>query len=430
MSKQTTKKSEIPPPPPASGVKEFLTRRPLLLFLSYVALPLALILLLLQPPVSLLERLNSPGAGFREVPAQGGVIETSAGTQLTFAPGDNARWVSLTPAPADSPARKALPAGVEPVGEVSQLQTTGNAAQPVQISLPLPAEAVPAQLDVYTWDGAKWQWQPSRLNAGGSALESELSALPQAIGLMEITAAAPVLAANVAHKLVDEVTPAGLMVAANGSLTGTIETADNAETVLPVIRNWAIDGRLTPLHALLTTASTRQAHLAALVELVKQGGYQGLTLDYRQLDPTLEPDLTAFLTDLRAALPAAARLAVTVSLPQRSGGGWDTGAYNWAALNQLGAEIRLPLPPGQGDSESLADLLAWAVRQVNRQQLQLLVSAAPIEQVEGVIEEISPQRRWPAWGRLPPSTCRTPSCPARKSISPWPPRRLYRPATG
>jgi hypothetical protein len=84
-----------------------------------------------------------------------------------------------------------------------------------------------------------------------------------------------------------------------------------------------------------------------------------------------------------------------VELPQPvSAEVWDTGAYDWQAIGRIADLVRLPTSPDPKAYEpdgQMAALLNWAVGQVSRYKLQLLITTHAVDQVKGQTREISYQ---------------------------------------
>jgi hypothetical protein len=94
-------------------------------------------------------------------------------------------------------------------------------------------------------------------------------------------------------------------------------------------------------------------------------------------------------------LPRDKRLAVQVELPQPvSAEVWDTGAYDWQAIGRIADLVCLPASPDpkayQPDGQ-MTTLLDWAVGQVSRYKLQLLLTTRSVEQVNGQTRQLSYQ---------------------------------------
>jgi spore germination protein YaaH len=104
--------------------------------------------------------------------------------------------------------------------------------------------------------------------------------------------------------------------------------------------------------ALLADPAKRTAHVAAVVKVVDDGGYDGIDLDYEQFAfaddkstwATVRPNWVAFVTELAAALHAKGKL-LSVSLPPiyDAGRTADSGywVYDYAAMGAVVDRIRI-----------------------------------------------------------------------------------------
>ena len=147
---------------------------------------------------------------------------------------------------------------------------------------------------------------------------------------------------------------------------------------------------------LLIDAEARQRHIQAIVDLVQRNAYQGIDLDYRGINPDLEREFTSFLEQLRVALPPNKQLSVRVELPlQISADTWDTGAYDWRAIGRIADVVKVPTSPdpkAYSPGGQMESMLNWAVGQINRYKIQLLLSTYSAEQVNGITRDITYQQ--------------------------------------
>lgn len=411
-----------------SGVWPWVILGGLLLVALLVALVVAVLLL---PPISLLTRLDP---SYTQVTLEGNTLRDADGMQLTFLPEDVEQpfRVKLTGVPrnlflegaADKnllTAASSIPAHLVMKSPFYQIQRRGPAPKRVTLSVPIPNEAEPYRtLDLYTWNGEAWAWLPSHVIAAEGVIESNLDDLPNSVVVMQTHALNPNVAVTflpdqvVPQNFTDttlEVNPQGLYLEAEGLIAGTAaplpsELLNGNITIIPTLRNWADDGSIRSdlIDNLLIDDEARQRHIATIVSLVKEKGYQGIELDYRDISPDLRPEFTSFLEDLRAALPAERRLVVRVEMPrQLSGDAWDSGAYDWQAIGRVADEVKVPTlsdPTAYAPQGQMAALLDWAVGQVSRYKLQLLLSSRSIEQVNGQTRELGYQEALAALGSV------------------------------
>lgn len=383
-------------------------------------LVIILVILLLLPPFSLLSRLDR---AYVNVGMGGNTLRDPDGTQLTFLPESVKEpfRVKLAATPRNLflegsidqnllNAASTIPANLVMKSPFYRIERRGPAPKLVTIDIPIPNEAEPYQtLDLYTWDGESWVWLPSRIVPNDELIETTLDYLPTSVVVMQTHPLNPHVSAAYSPNvpLPDEfknapmeINPQGYYLEAEGLVAGQIdplpsEALNGSFTIVPTIRNWNDDGviRSDLIDNLLIDAEARQRHIATIVGLLQSNTFHGVELDYRDISPDLRDEYTALLQELRAAMPAERRLAVRVELPQPlSGETWDTGAYDWQAIGRIADFVRVPASPdprAYAPGGQMTGLLDWAVGQVSRYKLQLLLTARSIEQSNGQTRLIS-----------------------------------------
>jgi hypothetical protein len=119
-----------------------------------------------------------------------------------------------------------------------------------------------------------------------------------------------------------------------------------------------------------------------------RNAYSGIDIDYRGINPELRAEYTGFITELADALHAQGKqLSVRFELPvQVAADRWDTGVYDWRAIGMVADTVKVPVPndPKAYTPDGPMDsMLQWAVGEVNRYKLQLLVSTRSTERTNG-----------------------------------------------
>ncbi len=83
---------------------------------------------------------------------------------------------------------------------------------------------------------------------------------------------------------------------------------------------------------LLSSTANRKAVVASLVSRVERGRFDGVQVDLESLDHTHTAGLTSFMTELRAALPAASTISMALMATDTAAGYADEG-YELSALD-------------------------------------------------------------------------------------------------
>lgn len=380
--------AEITEAPPRSG-KQLLTR-----ILWLVVLPLLIVVALLLPPFSLYERIAF--AGFTSLSSAGGTVTDGNGAELTISPGALSAKTHLKLQPVEAlPAHVAsvLPDNTRSVSLAYSIDVRSSAPTQATLRLPLAAEAgATATTDVYAWNGTRWSWVPHRFD--GSAVVADLRRLPKQVAVVQTGPVSPAVAVSLSREaaLTDTqdalsvVSPTGLYVRDDGSVGGRLGLQNVTQLsdkllVVPVITN-RVDGviRSDWVDNILIDEAARKGHAGAVAAHVVDKGYDGIAVDYRGVDPQLRELFTAFLQRLGDRLHAEnKRLTVVVATPVQSASGWETGAYDWAAIGQIADRVRIPLmakPTAFTAGGVVENLLNYAVTRIDRRKVQLILSMA------------------------------------------------------
>jgi spore germination protein YaaH len=384
----------------------------------YGLIAILLVAIILLPPISAGERVLS--YGYVKIPTQeGGSVTADDGAQLMVLPeGIQSKTkikFSLIPRSSflEGSAGNALLTAAENIplwlimkSPYYHIQFRGQEPPTkVIIRVPMPADADPLRtLDLYSWNGEVWEWLPHFIPPGDDFIETEVDYLPQSVVVMQTKPLQPSvsadlsLAANVpdqARDTVVEINPQGLYLDADGAIRGdpgTLLQPDQTATyiVMPTLRNWEDSGvvRSDLIDNMLVDGAAREEHIQRIVEVVMRNAYPGIDIDYRGSSPDLRNEYTAFITELADALHENGKqLSVRLELPvQIAADRWDTGVYDWRAIGAVADTVKMPVPSdpsaytpgGQMDT-----MLQWAVGQVNRYKLQLLVSTSSVERING-----------------------------------------------
>lgn len=389
--------------------------------INFLLIPLLILGALLLPPISLADRLLS--IGYESIGREGGVIQDPDGTQVTFLPEGVSRSfrVKLDAVPRSMflegsagnsllTAAESIPPNLVVKSPYYRLQTKGVAPNRVMLTVPIPNEAEPYNtLDLYSWTGETWEWLPNRKVVTEDVIESDLDYLPESVVVVQTHAIHPnvstdftanaALPEEVRDTLV-EINPQGLFLESDGRIVGDVgelpaELGNAPFSVVPTIRNWTNETSIRSdlIDNLLIDQEARDLHIQDIVNLVQTEAYQGIDIDYRGINPDLREEYTAFLTKLRDELPDNKQLSVRVELPQQvSADSWETGAYDWRAIGRIANVVKVPTSPDPKAYVAggpMEEMLNWAVGQINRYKIQLLLRTNSTEQVNGITRDIT-----------------------------------------
>ena len=390
----------------------------------YGLIVILLVASLFLPPISLGDRLLS--LDYVRVPAQEGKqITLEDGSQLTVlaegVQGNTKVKFSIVPRSdfLEGSAGKDLLQGAESIppwlvmkSPLYRVQFRGQEPPTeILVRVPVPGDADPLRtIDLYSWNGENWEWLPHFIPPGDSFIEASLNYLPESVVVMQTKPLQPSVSADLelasalpsqALDAVVEINSQGLYLDANGAIRGDpgqLLQPDQTATfmVMPTLRNWEEGGvvRSDLIDNMLVDTQAREAHIKSIVELVVRSAYPGIDIDYRGINPDLKADYSQFVADLADALHQNGKqLSVRLALPaQLSADTWDTGVYDWVAIGAVADGVKVPVPEdpkayvsgGQMDA-----MLQWAVGQVSRYKIQLLISTRSIEQnADGTKEKL------------------------------------------
>jgi spore germination protein len=192
-----------------------------------------------------------------------------------------------------------------------------------------------------------------------------------------------------AEGVVVELNPRGLTLGDAGSVMGSVQvdaSADGGFAVVPVLSNVNADGTIRNDLAdnLLIDPGLQQTHIENILQTITENGYHGIEIDYRAINPGLREPFGNFVASLADVLHQQGKiLTVRVELPRQvSYDQWDTGVYDWKKLGQAVDGIKVPslrAPQAYVPEGSMEQLIRWAVTQVSRQQLQVILSTRSVD---------------------------------------------------
>jgi hypothetical protein len=382
---------------------------------------IALILVgLFLPPISLGTRLGLGGGQTAGGPPQATSVaagELPEGITLTTADGAtvavsrvSAADLATAAGGALAEAAAALPAD-SVVGDTYVLDFSGDAPTG-QIAVPLPADV--EDIDLRGWDETAWTLVPGQIDPTAGQIVTAEGPLPRALALIRTSPSAdPVIAAEIAPDddapedvtpLLDEVSVGALTLGENGSLSGEVAAApEGVARFLRVTNRGAVTDQAA-VSAFLNDVALQDAQIASLVGQAKAEGYAGIHVDYQGIPGPMSAAFTDLITRLGEALRAEGmQLAITLGTPAPVGNGWDTGGQNWAALGRAAdiVHVQMPLDPAAYvDNGPAEQLVSWAVGQIDRSKVNLLLTASPINKVGDAYTELPSEQALANLGQL------------------------------
>jgi hypothetical protein len=318
-------------------------------------------------------------------------VQLSAVPEATFSDSQpNAVW---------SKARQAVPANLQRLSPVFQIQTSGTLPPQMFVSAVVPDKAS-GSVGIYTWDGQAWTYLAAHMRGG--QLIADVSQPPATLALFAVAPSAPQTMAVVepGEKLastagIDTVLLGGVAVQPDGSLTGQLPDmlAGQGSVLYAIVRNYDASGTKPDLTSgLLNDAVVRANHLQALTSFGTSGPYTGLVLDYKGVAFDQRAAYAEFVSNLAQQLHAQGKkLMIQIPMPAAQADAaldrdrFITGSYDWRALGAAADTLLVPVAQSPADfgNGAVEALLAWASGEVERSHLALLTSAASVDGANG-----------------------------------------------
>jgi hypothetical protein len=168
---------------------------------SFVIIPVLVLAVLLLPPISLTTRIAE--IGYQRVDRAGGTITAGDGMELIVSSGAVAKNIPVkidvvprvdfqkqTAGDARA-AAAAFSSSLKLLGPTYTLDTRGNSVSQATLTIPIPNGVEPEALrsvDVYGWNGARWQWMSSRAVLEDDRILVEAKPLPLAVAVVQAPA--------------------------------------------------------------------------------------------------------------------------------------------------------------------------------------------------------------------------------------------------
>ncbi len=381
-------------------------------FINFALIPTLLILVIVLPPISLVDRVSA--AGFTTISLQGGAILDPDGTQLTILPeGLTQRIrVKLTSIPClgflvgeagEAEAAQSIPDYLEMKSPLYLIEVKGAMPHSNVLTIPIPNDAEPlTTLDLYAWNGQEWRCIPHTIVPEDDAIESVLPSLPKAVAVMQTKPQPVSVAAEMEEgatlagadtQLLSRISVPGLFLQSDGYGGGpTIGGAPTAPaqladvTILTIANEveGVVRGDLT--HNILVDPNLRASHVQEIVGLVVANEYAGARIRYQGVDTSLRDSFTAFIGELAEQLHSQGKLLIVRVEPavQIAEDRWDTGGYDWKALGEVVDGFQLPAverAEAYASGGQMEAILNYAVGQVDRYKIGVILSAYARDQV-------------------------------------------------
>jgi hypothetical protein len=380
---------------------------------DFVLVPALIFLALWLPPVNLGARLFHTDLPLAT--AEGAVVAGPNGATLEIPPGAVekrlrvgmvASSASDLQQDADSPKAQAvanLPAQVLPYGSFYHFEMYGTPPTKAEVTLPVPADLATLETaDLFAWDGQSWNWLPSEPVMEGAGLKAQLDPMPSVLMVAQSQPLTSRIGTDVTTETVDQaadlnlLTVAGLTANAEGGLEGEIPSVDAPEGAQALLQvSNVVDGtpRSDLTDGVIADEGLRKTHVANIVAQVDSSAYAGVEIAYAGTDPALRDDFTAFISDLAQALHAKNKLvAVRFDAPDVADGGVNTGAYDWRALGRVADVVRVPAlvdPEAYQANGAMDRLFSWAVTQVDRRKIDLLVPSYAYDVTDDQVQPLT-----------------------------------------
>ena len=295
----------------------------------------------------------------------------------------------------------APPAGYESVSALFDLVSKEPVRQSARLTVNLSVTAHEGdRLSLFTYQNDEWRrLTDAEAVANGSAARGEVPLLPDNIAVFrQANQTRAVLGSLPAGAELDTqalgalttLNIGGFFPVSNGSIAGDGPqlAADVNVAIAPTIGTGDQD-QAGALNDILASPELRAAHVQAIVNFVRDGGYAGIDLDYRAMDAANGEGFTSLARDLSSALQADGKsLTLTLPLPSQQGGEWDTHGFDWPTLASLVDAIKLAPEPDQSVYYTeMESVLGYLTPLVGGSKLLLTISPYSHERaVDGVHE--------------------------------------------
>ena len=388
----------------SSGGLGRLFEGPLAWLVTFVVIPGLIVAVLLLPPISLLDRLQT--FTYTRIGANGGAISDPDGTIVNF-PAEgviSGFQASIAATPRTDfiegqagndmyEAAQNLPDNLVSKSPVYHVEIKGRAPAQAVVTIPIPNDSLPYEtLSVYEWTGKYWRHVPATVLAAEEKIEARVDYVPNHFMVVQTTPAVPAVTMDLGPNsqlpqgaVVTNEAKAGLNLRGDGGLDG--QAPPNSGNTTPVVTNVEDKTVRTDLiNNLLADPGLQDNQLLTLEQLVVDNGYPGLIVDYRGVDavPSARADYARFIGKLADRMHAANKtLAVRVEpATQVSAEEWNTGGYDWRALGQVADKLVIPAPidpRAYAPGAEMEQLLRYTTDEVDRSKVAIELPGQSVE---------------------------------------------------
>ena len=405
----------------SSGGMNRLFEGPAAWLVTFLVIPALIVAVLLLPPVSLLDRLQT--FTYTRIGVNGGAVTESDGTIVNF-PAEGIisgfrAQIKSTPrtdfveGQAGNELYEAaqnMPENLVAKSPVYRIDVRGREPAQAVVTIPIPNDSLPYEtLSLYEWTGRNWRHVPAAVLPAEDKIEARLDYVPKNFMVVQTTPAVPSVTMDLGLNAqlpqgasVTNVAQAGLHLRGDGGLDG--QAPPNTGNTMPVVTN--VEGetvRTDLVNNLLADPGLLDNQLMTLEQLVVQNGYPGLIVDYRGVDalPSARADYAKFIGEVADRLHAQNKtLAVRVEPAAAvSAEEWNTGGYDWRALGLAADRLIIPAPVdprAYAAGGEMEQLLAFATDEVDRGKVSIELPGQSVERagnyllLKGYQEALSP----------------------------------------
>lgn len=281
-----------------------------------------------------------------------------------------------------------LPSGYEAVSSLYDLKSPSSGDSTITIKLKA-KQTVAGNLAVYSYSKGQWKRiSDAELTADGTAAQADVPYVPENVAVLRRTELSQTVLGFVpAGKQVDPkvggvvniVSPLNYLVTASGDVVaGTLALQpSDAYRLIPSV----IASDPSQLEEVLRSPDARDAQVQKLTALARDQGFNGFNLDYREISNVQQDDFVKLAQALSQALHQDGRqLVLTMPLPVKEGGNWNTYGFDWKKLAPL-ADLTVVRPDDDQSNylKQTQEGLDYVTGQVDRSKVLLAITTASRE---------------------------------------------------